>query len=93
MSPNTNLNPSTPTHIHRMSNLSAGASSWAPPASGEAAPAAPSTSNLTEKEEAAQIVARAQAEMEERKKQQQKVAGGMSKEELQALINAKTAKR
>eukprot|EP00520_Triparma_pacifica_P008358 CAMPEP_0118646352 /NCGR_PEP_ID=MMETSP0785-20121206/8007_1 /TAXON_ID=91992 /ORGANISM="Bolidomonas pacifica, Strain CCMP 1866" /LENGTH=78 /DNA_ID=CAMNT_0006538333 /DNA_START=12 /DNA_END=248 /DNA_ORIENTATION=+ len=76
-----------------MSNLSAGASSWAPPASTTApaaGEAAGSDAKLSEKEEAAKIVAKAQADLEERKKAQQKVAGGMSKEELQALINAKS---
>jgi hypothetical protein len=51
------------------------------------------TANLSEKEEAAIIVARAMADKEQRDKDAKKVQGGMSKEELQALINAKMAVR
>jgi hypothetical protein len=47
-------------------------------------------SNLSEKEEAAAIVAKAKADMEARKADAAKVKGGMTKEELQALINSKT---
>ena len=46
--------------------------------------------NLSEKEEAAQIVAKAQQDLADRKKDAAKVSKGMSKEELQALINSKT---
>ena len=49
------------------------------------------SANLSEKEEAAAIVAKAKQDQEDRKKDAAKVAGGgMSKEELQALINSKS---
>tara|TARA_B110000305_G_C19224649_1_gene532236 strand:- start:27 stop:221 length:195 start_codon:yes stop_codon:yes gene_type:complete len=64
--------------------MNAGASTWAPS----------SPTSQTDKEEAAQIVAKANEDHEARKKDAAKVAGGsMSKEELQALIDAKTKKR
>ncbi|GMH97259.1 hypothetical protein TrVE_jg6330 [Triparma verrucosa] len=80
-----------------MSNLSAGANTWTPPTTtapappaGSPTPASSLSPALSEKEEAAAIVAQAQKDLEQRKADADKVKKGMSKEELQALINAKT---
>eukprot|EP00518_Triparma_eleuthera_P001543 CAMPEP_0182456348 /NCGR_PEP_ID=MMETSP1319-20130603/2211_1 /TAXON_ID=172717 /ORGANISM="Bolidomonas pacifica, Strain RCC208" /LENGTH=76 /DNA_ID=CAMNT_0024654571 /DNA_START=267 /DNA_END=500 /DNA_ORIENTATION=+ len=76
-----------------MSNLSPSAGTWTPPTAGGAPAAAPAAPKQSEKEEAAAIVAKAREEEAQRKADAAKVSKGMSKEELQALINSKTKKR